>query len=146
MREDGGWAPNPARLLGLRYQAAEQSGRPCGRSFLASGQWGFAFFPLPRSLGQQGPPWSCSLGVGRGEETIVCCMNSRLGSLGNKFAAQRASLQLGREWEVLTGWPHWGIIWFWHECLTDCLGPDGKGGKSCSKKVVSKTELLRALI
>lgn len=68
-------------------------------------------------------------------------MNSRLGSLGNKFAAQRANLQLGREWEVLTGWPRWGIIWFWHECLTDCLGPDGKGGKSCSKKMVSKTEL-----
>ncbi|XP_075846934.1 ORM1-like protein 3 isoform X1 [Microtus pennsylvanicus] len=36
MRGDGGWAPNPARLLGLRYQAAEQSGRPYGRSFLAS--------------------------------------------------------------------------------------------------------------
>lgn len=42
---------------------------------------------------------------------------------------------------MLTGWPRWGIIWFWHECLTDCLGPDGKGGKSCSKKMVSKTEL-----
>lgn len=85
-------------------------------------------------------------GWAEGKRHIVCCMNSPLGSLGNKFAAQRASLQLGREWEVLTGWPRRGIIWFWHECLTDCLGPDGKGGKSCSKKVVSKTELLRALI